>query len=117
MLQRYRLWPNSWELTWKKKRKGGGCGFLFSFILFLALFGFLAYDTPSVFGYAVTSEVFATRQRKCFYAIAGTACWTETRLATMPLRYRSACLVGVCVYCVFLSLSLWLLFPAWGGVG
>jgi len=42
------------------------------------LFAMFFCDTPSVFRYAVASEEFATRQRKCFYAIAGTACWAET---------------------------------------
>lgn len=74
MLLRYRFEPsyrdNGGETVWRN-------GFLVGrwvALLFL-------YDTPSVFRYAVASEVFATRQRKCFYAIAGTACWDRDFLA------------------------------------
>lgn len=76
--------------------------FLFCFCLFVLLFD----DTPSVFGYAVYSRVSRygfgenimcqlscsspPRQRKCFYAIAGTAyrLTRGTAPATMLLRYR-----------------------------
>ncbi len=47
-----------------------------------------------------------TRQRKCFYAIAGAACWTQVRQATMLPRYRWAGLVGVLLF--------WLVcWPSW----
>ncbi len=55
-----------------------------SFLFFFTMIPHSCLDTLSHPSFFCT----ATRQRKCYYAIAGTACWTQVWRATMLLRYR-----------------------------
>ena len=81
MLLRYRSGPGHGTACFKKqhnKKVDGKATVVMGEFSLVFGFWFGFYDTPSVFGYAVASEILVTRQRKCFYAIAGTAYWTET---------------------------------------
>lgn len=64
------------------------CGFV---LLFFS-------DTPSVFGYAVgrgEGLLAPSTAKVLFTPSLGLACWAETWLATMPVRYRRVGLVGL----------------------